>query len=386
MSKLPQLLEFIAANDGINDKAKLAKLVVEKFALTRDRSVYYCDDLAIRFSSGARQSFSNTVLSLSNLRKVDQLPFLVCLVTPAENYVLLANTTLLRKISHSSQQLRVDNIKGSFNGSDILRELEGIENVPSNIQRLFDIHTEIGFEGNLPRLVESTNNIAPTGRKFGVAPKLEAVILDGPARAARFVASADAVTLKRELDEKVARFKNEIILAALIENVNVRGRIIEYLIAGEDYALRGEIIKALQTKSTSKGLPAFKTDNTLGDYQRIFDDYFTETDVKTKIMILSSNPKGYNIDKILEFLATEKSVFMFYFVGVDPTRIVNTVLVSMFQTDLLRATLLLKHWSGRNSRGVSQFEGRTISELIKTPKSDVDVAGAVAFLKTLIAL
>ena len=386
MSKLPHLIEFIAANNGINDKARLTKQIVENFGLTQDRSVYYCEDFAIRFSSGARRSFSNTVLSLSNLKKVDHIPFLVCLVTPTENHVFLANTTLLRKISHSSQQLRVDNIKGSFNGSDIIRELEGIENVPANIQRLFDIHTEIGFEGNLPRLVECTNNITPTGHKFVVLSELEPIILDAPDRAARFVASPDAVTLKQELDERVKRHKNEIVLAALIENVNVRGRIIEYLIAGEDETLRGEIIKALQKKGEAKGLPAFKTENMLGDYQRIFDDYFTETDVKTKIMVLSSNPKGYNLDKILEFLATEKSVFMFYFVGLDPTRIVNTVLVSMFQTDLLKATLLLKHWSGRNSRGVSQFEGKTIGKLIENPKTDVNTASAMDFIKTLIAL
>ena len=386
MSKLPRLLEFVASHHSINDKAKLTKLIVEEFGLTQDRSVYYCADFAIRFSSGARPSFSNTVLSLSNLKKVDHIPFLVCLVTPTENHVLLANTTLLRKISHSSQQLRVDNIKGSFNGSDIMRELEGITNEPANIQRLFDIHSEIGFEGNLPRLVEWTNNIAPTGHKFIVLPELEPTILDAPARAEKFVASPDAATLKKELDEKVERYKNEIILAALIENVNVRGRIIEYLIAGEDEALHQEIIKALQNKATAKGLPAFKTYNTLGDYQRIFDNYFTETDVKTKIMVLSSNPKAYNLDKILEFLATEKSVFMFYFVGVDPTQIVNRVLVSMFQTDLIRSTILLKHWSGRHSRGVSQFEGKTIEVLIKNPKSDVDTVGAVEFLKKLIAL
>jgi hypothetical protein len=72
-------------------------------------------------------------------------------------------------------------------------------------------------------------------------------------------------------------------------------------------------------------------------------------------MVLASNPKAYNLDKILEFLTTKKSVFMFYFVGVDPDKIVNTVLVLMFQTDLLASTILLKHWSGRNSRGVSQF-------------------------------
>lgn len=77
---------------------------------------------------------------------------------------------------------------------------------------------------------------------------------------------------------------------------------------------------------------------------------------------------------------------MFYFVGIDPARIHNTVLISMFQTDLLRSTILLKHWSARNSRGVSQFEGRTIEALIKTPKSDINTTFATAFLKNLIAL
>lgn len=383
MSKLQELFSFVSKHQGINDKDKLTKLIVEKFGLTQDRKVFYCADFAIRFSKGAGSSFANTVLSLSNLKKVDDVPFLVCLVAPSENHVFLANSSFLRKISHSSQELRVDNIKGSFNGSDIIREFEGISNKPENIERLFAIHREIGFEENLPRLVEATNNIVPTGRKFDVLPEDERRIMDAPARAARFVVSKDAVTLKKELDARVEQFKNEILVASMIENVNVRGRIIEYLIAGEDQALRKELIVALKTKNV---LPPFKTDNTLGDYQKVFDEFLIETDVKTKIMVLASNPKAYNLDKILQFLATEKSVFMFYFVGVDPAKIVNTVLVSMFQADLLECTILLKHWSGRNSRGVSQFEGKTIEDLIRNPKNDVDTKGAVEFLKTLIRL
>lgn len=53
----------------------------------------------------------------------------------------------------------------------------------------------------------------------------------------------------------------------------------------------------------------------------MFDEFVTETDVKTKIMVLSSNPKAYNLDKVLEFLSQEKSVFIFYVVGVGPTRV-----------------------------------------------------------------
>ena len=381
---LESILRVIHENDGINDKARLAKLLSERFKLTKDRSVYYCTDYAIRFSSSATQNFGNTVLSLSNLRKYDDRPFVVCLVTPTKNYCLIANTTFLKKISHSSQELRENNIRGSFNGSDIAREFEGIGNAAENIRRLFDIHAEVGFEGNLPRLVEATNNISPSGAKFAVRDDALVNILSAPSRAIHFVASPDAMTLKSELDAMVAKYKNEICLAALIENVNVRGRVIEYLIAGDDERLRQRLIAAL--KSGRNGLPSFKTKNTLGDYQRRFDAFDTETDVKTKIMILNSNPKAYNLDKMLEFLGRGRSVFMFYFVGIDPGRILNTVLVSMFQKDLLEATILLRHWAGRNSRGVSQFEGRAINSLIEQPSAKIDEPKARDFLGRIIAL
>ncbi len=381
---LQKLLALIKANDGINDKARLAHIVFDAFGLTKDRSVYYCADFAIRFSSSASRNFGNTVLSLSTLQKYDDRPFIVCLITPTENHCLLANTTLLKKISHSSQQLRENNIRGSFNGSDIAREFEGINNSPENIGRLFDIHAGIGFEGNLARLVEATNNISPTGAKFVISESAASTILAAPQRAERFVESEDFAVLKAELDAQASKYSSEILLAALIENVNVRGRIIEYLIAGQDAALRQELVAAL--KAGNKGIPKFKTDNTLGDYTRIFPAYDTETDVKTKIMILSSNPKAYNLDKCLEFLANSRSVFMFYFVGVDPGKIVNTVLVSMFQEKLLRATILLKHWSGRNSRGVTQFEGTAINDLIMKPEFAIDTGEAREFLQRVIAL
>ena len=220
--------------------------------------------------------------------------------------------------------------------------------------------------------------------KYVVTEKAKKAVLDAPQRAIRFVNSKEARELKSELDKKVEKFKTEILLAGLIENINVRGRIIEYLIAGEDEELRQALVSAL--KAGDRGIPQFKTENALGDYQKIFKDYHTETDVKTKIMILNSNPKAYNLDKILEFLAFEKSVFMFYFVGIEPAKIVNTILVSMFQEKLLESTILLKHWSGRNSRGVTQFEGKAVNSLILKPEFQIDKARATAFLEKIIAL
>lgn len=382
--QLDSLFKLIAKYHGINDKAQLASIVADTFHLIKDRSVYYCADYALRFSRSATKNFGNTVLSLSNLRKYDDHPFVVCLVTPSLNYCFIANTTFLKKISHSSQELRENNIRGSFNGSDIVREFEGIENKAENIGRLYAIHAEVGFDGNLARLVEATNNISPSGAKYFIGEDAAVTILQAPQRAIRFVEARDYSVLKAELDAKVESSWNEILLAALIENVNVRGRIIEYLIAGEDETLRQELISAL--KAGNRGIPEFRTDNTLGDYHRNFSAFNTETDVKTKIMILNSNPKAYNLDKMLEFLSQDRSVFMFYFVGIDPGKIVNTVLISMFQTDLLRSTILLRHWAGRNSRGVSQFEGNTIDNLISKPKKTINEVESVAFLERVIAL
>ena len=54
--------------------------------------------------------------------------------------------------------------------------------------------------------------------------------------------------------------------------------------------------------------------------------------------------------------------------------------------DLLSSTILLKHWSGRNSRGVSQFEGKAIETLIWNPRTEIDLDKAKSFLHDLIAL
>lgn len=382
---IQELIEFISSYNGINNKASLVKIVKDKYQLTQDRSVYYSDLFAIRFSySSSPTGFSNTVISLSTLQKYDDLPFLVCLVTPDGNIIYLSNSTFLIKVSHSSQELRIDNIKGSINGSDIAKEFQGLKNSPENFEKLFNIHAELGFNENLPRLVEATNNISPSGKKFEVTAQAEINIKKAPERAANFLLSNEYNELKRDLDERTKKYETEILIAGFIENVNIRGRIIEYLIAGEDEALRQELIEAL--RSQAKKIPSFRTNNTLADYTRVFEKYETATDVKTKIIVLSSNPKGYNIDKLLEFLSRDKSVFLFYFVGIEPKRIANKILISVFQKDLLKSTILLKHWAGRNSRGVTQFEGSTLNKLILSPNNEIDKAKSKSFLSTIIAL
>ena len=380
-TKIDDLIELISKNDGINDKNKLLKIIVNNFNLVKDRSVYYCDSFAIRFSQAMTTSFSNTILALSNLQKFDSKPFFVCVVCPDKNYVLLSNSTFLKKISHSSQELSLTNIKGSFNGSNIWRTFNSIENKPENFKRLFLIHDAIGFQGNLRRLVDATNAVVAAGHAFSISDLAKFNIFDSPNRAINFSKSNGYSILKSELDELVSNNSPAILIASLIPNANIRGRVIEYLIAGEDEELREKLIQSLLDNQES--LPRFATENSLGDYTKKFDLFYTETDIKTKVMVLDSNPKAYNIDKMLEFLSKDNSVFLFYFIGIYPGKTFNTALVSMFEERLVKGTLLLKHWAGRDSRGVTQLEGKVIKDIIINPSHQIDTSGAISLINSM---
>ena len=373
---LNEFITFIEQNDGIADKAKLTALVQKRFSLTKDRSVFYCNSFAVRFCQAASKSFSNTVLSLSALQKYDNIPFVVCHVMPQSNYLLLANTTFLRKISHSSQELRVDNIKGSFNGSDIMREFEGVPNDPVNFEFLFTSHENYTFTENLERLVEATNNIQPTGKKFSPSATQSDCILKSVERAVFFLSSPEYSILDKDLRDRVDAVSSEIAIAAFIDNVNLRGRIIEYLITSAD-DLRATLIKALHDRSP---LPKIYTADELGDYEREFENYSTATDIKTKVLFLSSNPKGYNIDKLLSFLATDNSVYLIYVVAIDESKRISTRLCSMYNKQILNGTRIIKHWAGRNSRGVTQYDGIALENVVSCFDSGIDTAAAKEFI------
>ena len=74
---------------------------------------------------------------------------------------------------------------------------------------------------------------------------------------------------------------------------------------------------------------------------------------------------GYNIDKLLSFLSEEKSVYLVYVVAIDEDRTIQTRLCSMFNRQLLSGTRIIKHWAGRNSRGVTQYEGRVLEAIVE---------------------
>lgn len=374
--EIEQLIAFVSSRNGITDKKSLSCAVQQAFDLVKERSVFYCDWFAIRFCSAASRNFSNTVLALSALHKYDNIPFIVCLVTPTRNYLMLANTTFLKKISHSSQELRLDNIKGSFNGSDIMRNFEGVDNIPENFEFLFSSHENYTFKENLARLVEATNNIAPIGKRFVPSDSQINCIRGSVDRAISFLRSNEYNILNEDLNERVRSVESEIAIAAFIDNVNLRGRIIEYLITAED-DLKHTLMKCLHARQP---LPEIFTADELGDYEREFDHFLTETDIKTKVLFLSSNPKGYNIDKLLSFLAEEKSVYLVYVVAIDQNKAIQTQLCSMFNRQLLSGTRIIKHWAGRNSRGVTQYDGRALESIVENFDCGVDREDSQEFI------
>lgn len=211
---LQEAFEFIRGFRCQNpdaSKDEVAKATAHKCGLVTSRKVFGCAHYALRFSWTTKPGFSNTVLGLRQVQNFDHIPFVVVVCRPTTTEFLLANTTMLKKISHSSHQLRIDNIVGSFNGSDILREYDGIANVPENFDHLFACHQEFTWGENMERLVEATNAIAATGRRFQPNVTQRQTILAAPALAADLSSRESYRTFKRELAAIVSEQSRQIL-------------------------------------------------------------------------------------------------------------------------------------------------------------------------------
>ncbi len=359
-----EFVRYITHEAPKYNKANVEDAASSAFHFIKDRKVFHNQYFAVRFnySKSDSDSFSNTVLSLSALEKYDKIPFFVVLVRKsADNMILLANTTFLKKISHSSHELSMTNIKGSFNGSDIMRSYGGTTNTPNNFDYLFAIHQGLEWEDNLMRLVDATSNVKPAIQKFEPRPKELDNIFDSVRRSKEFISSKYYKVLNDDLNERCNNCRNEILIASHIENTNIRGRLIESLITSSDEE-RKRIKEML--KDLENALPVYDTKNGLGDYHVEYENADTYTDIKTKVIYLNSNPKAYNVDKFLRQMADCRSVFMFFFIGVDENDIFNTLLCSVYHNKLIDNTILQFHWAGRSTRGAAQFNGSAIDEML----------------------
>ena len=360
--KLQETIAFLQQfkrTHPIANKADVEREFVAKCAPREERSVFVGEDFALRLGEANTPSFSNTVLSLSRLQKYDCLPVVVCIVRPDRLDSRLANATFLRRISHSSHKLRVDNIRGSFLGHDIMDEYEGVPNRPEHFAELFAIHSEFTWEDNVARLVEATNAIVGRSTRFDVTGDVLPRLLEAPGRAARALAPTGFQEIERELSGVIERHRDELLRAAALDNVNLRGNTIEQIITGE--------VNAHRLDDLIFGLGS---------------DGKLVVDIKTKLLDRASAPKAYNIDKMLRLLAQAETVFAFFFVGLDAARYsVRTRLVSIFDPVIIRATRIQSHWAGRVSRGVTQLTGDLVRIFASDYHSTVDIEGGQALLR-----
>lgn len=355
-------LQAFKARSPTADKAALESYFVSVIALPKARSVFSGQDYAIRFSEANTGSFSNVVLSLSALQKYDSTPVVICIVRPDRLDFRLANSTFLKRISHSSHNLTTTNIKGSFLGHDIMDSYEGIPNRPEYFEELLAIHAEFSWTENVERLVEATTSIVPRSTRYPPTPETVSVILEAPTRASTALQTSSYHQIGRQLAGNILANRESLLKSAAIDNVNIRGNTIEQIITGTVNAHRLDDL-------------VFSLDN---GFQLIID-------IKTKLLDRASAPKAYNIDKMLSSLSHPGSVFAFLFVGLDISRQLSlSRLVSIFDPVIINATRVQTHWAGRASRGVTQLTGdmNRIFDPIYEPS--VDIASGIALLRSFI--
>ncbi len=380
---IKEFIKIIIQSSGNGDKEKLINEIEDKFLLKKKGAVYYCDFFAVRFCStkSKNESVSNTVMALKHVKMFDDVPLFVCVVGPDKNLLRLANATFIKKVSHSSRKLKEDNIVGNINYSDIRKEYNGIKNVAENYEVLFELHKKLSFEGNLSRIVNETKNIKASGKQFVPTKEQRENILEAPERSLDFIRSDAYTDLKIELDKKTIAVQSDIQLIREYydHDVKMRGNLIEYFITSTDEKKKTDLRNKIKKREV---LDDIKVLNGLGDYSTRIGGYVIETDIKSKITKLSSAPKGYNVDKFLEFLSNPASIYLLYIIAMDDEQIL-TELVSVFQSQILDKTKIQHHWAGRNSRGTVQFDGRSLEYFIKDDSVHIEIEKAKRFLRRL---
>ncbi len=347
-------------------KADVVRAMVNELEFSQQGSLFFApqDDYACRFSFASTGGFSNTVLGLSKLLPFDsKIPVISCCLRPTSYDLLLANTTFLKKISHSSQDLSLDKIRGSFNGTDIMRKYEGIPNTPENFGRLFRLHLEIKPAYNLSRLVAETNLIEGKKKPFVIDARMQEKIWESVRGSLHDQASLGVDFIRRDLNQRVKDQYDEILALAEAErdNVNLRGNAIEQLLTR-------------QLNSHSMEDETF----ILKNGKRVL------VEIKTSLTDRQSSPAFYNVDRLLADLADGNTLFYTYVLFIDLDRsTVWTELVNSFDKRLLQTMTVQNHWSARNSRGTTQVQSGFYRALTQYPQPILDKDAAREFLERL---
>lgn len=362
---LVDLVEFVNSwrqRNPRGSKADLAAATLVRFRLAKDGALLIGERFAVRFcQSKFERNFPNGVVAIAKIVQHDHLPVVVCVLTPVGCRLMLANTTFLSKVSHSSHAIARDNLRGTILGTDILTEIAGFANEPRHFRDLWQVHERADRMEHLARIVDATQAVEPTRARWTADATAVAHVLAAPSLAIRLSAHADYDAVRDELDGMVHDRRALILEAARDPNNKTRGEAIEQVL----------------TRRTGQ--------HDLGDIQFRLEIAVLRVDVKSKLSGRGSAPKAWNIDRTLSDLAKGDHLLSMYFVRVDlPRAVIDTRLASIFDRILLGASVRQSHWSGRGTRGTIQFSGSL--DAIWSPgfRESIDVGTARRFLQELI--
>lgn len=332
--------------------------------IVKDGALFCGDGYALRLSSddtGTANS-SNTICGFRKIVKYDDVPCVSCNVRPKEAEFSLMNTTFIKKVSHSSQKLTVNKMRGSINHTDIMKEVEEIKNDPCNFVKLLKIHRSVYQKDNIERIVNSTLDIKPSKEKFTPTEKERKRLFASPFLSKAIAGSDEYRDINNKLHQKVQSEHDRIIECAKQNNAKNRGDGIEEIITGK------------------------KPDHGLCDViESIYDETSVGIGIKTKIVSDGSNPTLYSIDKVLQWLA-DGSIFALFIIEVDSNnKVIRKILLSIFDRTIIEASTIQQHWSGRNARGHTQLEFSKCYNIFDDDYSEsIDINFSKKYIKKLL--
>lgn len=357
---LQKIIEFqnFIKNDcnNISDKNIVRDKSIQIFNLNKDRTTYYNNEFAVVFSFTSNiNHYSNVIISLNKIKKYDNIPFFNAVITNNENHLFLINSSFIKKISHSSKNLSLTHICGSILGTDIIKT-ENIED--------YNEHLQNTWENNFIRIYNNTKNIVPKYSKKIFDKNEINNIFQSIDYAENFYKNS-YFTIQSQLDEQLKFINN---------NYNT----ILSKIKNKDSNTRGKIIQEIFiTQSLDPLFNTFYSSNGLDDYK--IDNYYI--DIKTHFEGNPSNPKLYNIDKLLSFYSNNPSkIFCIYIICLND-KCATGLLYSVYDENILNNILITNAWSGINSRGTTQIK---INNIINNKIKNINTEQAKLFLEEII--
>lgn len=344
------LTSFIAAAD--NNKQTVKNAVKDKFCLIKNGAFLTNNTFTICFSSTkAAGSCSNTVAAFKKIISYDEKPIFCCLTTPTTNNLYLINTSFINKVSHSSKNLSKTKYTGSINFSDILQTPMALSNKPCNFTELFNKHLTRNKQTVINHIIENTSNIEPSKDKIMFSLKEVKDILSYPEREREFLTSLGYKNLYSIVKNRV-------------KQINLEDKTSLTSILKEQEKVRGDGIEKLYTKGI--------TDHSFIDYEYKINTYNVGIDIKSIMLNKSSNPKGYDITKLLTHISSNKNnIYLILFLGCDEiSKQISTFYLASIFNDTLTGSIQTA-WSGRDSRGTIQFDGLKLKTGLLSPTYDI---------------